>query len=144
MSTKASLAYGDNFHLYEEAFDDNHIYLSLDKVEFEACQNGVMVAIPLHIWECIRKFSNARFDLVDHSHEMILEMVTTEVDKRIARYMENGKRPGEAVFGCLTFGLASEPREEQIEKGLSYYLSERQKQRSIKEKLEKLLAENSG
>ena len=142
MSTKASLAYGDIFHLYEDLFDDEHVYLSLTDMEFEASKDGVTLAIPLHIWECIRQFSNARFDLVDHSHEMVLEMVTKKVDERIKRYNENGKRSGDAVFGCINFGLASKPRDEQIENGLRYYLAERERQRSIKKKLDMLLSDN--
>jgi hypothetical protein len=29
MSTKATIAYGDNFHFYHEVLDDNHVYLEL-------------------------------------------------------------------------------------------------------------------
>lgn len=142
MSTKASLAYGNDFHLYEEVFDDERIHLSLSNVEFEASKDGVSVAIPLHIWECIRQFSNARFNLVKYSHEMVLEMVAKKVDQRIKSYMENGEKPTEAVFGCIIFGLASESRDYQIQQGMSFYLEERERQRSIKAKLDELLPEN--
>lgn len=36
MSTKCSLAYGDTFHLYQECFDEDNVYLELEGIEYEA------------------------------------------------------------------------------------------------------------
>ncbi len=36
MSTKATVAYGPNFHLYKEVLSENFIYLELEGVSFEA------------------------------------------------------------------------------------------------------------
>ena len=64
MSTKSSLAYGDtvvastrneskernlSFHLYQECFDEDNVYLELEGVEFEASPERVMVTIPIAI-----------------------------------------------------------------------------------------------
>ena len=43
MSTKATLAYGKNFHFYHEVMDDDHVYLELDTTQFEAGYGRVMV-----------------------------------------------------------------------------------------------------
>ncbi|MET4709923.1 hypothetical protein [Endozoicomonas lisbonensis] len=106
MSTKCSLAYGDDFHLYEEVFDDYHVYLSLEKAEFEASNNEVMVRIPLAIWEHIRQFTNARFDLIDFDDEALLKLTEKEVDERIEDYKINPS----SLAGLLTFGKADTPK----------------------------------
>ena len=47
MSTKSTITYGDNFHLYTELFDDKHVFLELSAVEFRATPGAITVAIPL-------------------------------------------------------------------------------------------------
>ncbi|NJM74895.1 MAG: hypothetical protein HC852_02890 [Acaryochloridaceae cyanobacterium RU_4_10] len=58
MSTKSSIAYGDNFHLYQEIFDTGAVYLELTDADFEvqssSGQNRIQVRIPAEIWEIIR------------------------------------------------------------------------------------------
>jgi hypothetical protein len=50
MSTKISLSYGKNYHLYQEIFDSSHVYLQIDNVEFEVSNTSAMVQIPVKIW----------------------------------------------------------------------------------------------
>jgi len=50
MSTKSSLSYGENYHLYQEIFDSLHVYLQIDNVEFEVSNNRAMVRVPVKIW----------------------------------------------------------------------------------------------
>lgn len=75
MSTKASLTSGQNFHLYSELFDKGNVYLELKDVQFEATNDGVTVAIPLAIWEVIRKHTNADSTEVDKSNEQLRQEV---------------------------------------------------------------------
>jgi hypothetical protein len=56
MSTKSTIAYGRNFHLYHEALDEDYVYLELEGTKFEASYNRVMVPIPVHVWEVIRRY----------------------------------------------------------------------------------------
>lgn len=56
MSTKITIAYGENYHVYSECFEeDEAIHLRLDgpNVEFEAWPNGITVRIPKNIIESI-------------------------------------------------------------------------------------------
>lgn len=80
MSTKSTIAHGDNFHFYHEAADDDHVYLELEGVEFEAGHERVMVSIPIHIWETIRPLAGARLELVNHADEDLLAMVEADVE----------------------------------------------------------------
>ena len=136
MSTKSTIAYGKNFHFYHEALDDDHVYLQIETTQFEAGYGRVMVPIPIHIWETIRHLGGARLDLVDKADEALQAMVEQEVDKRIAEYQEAlRERPQSAglfrIVGCLLYGGAETPREQQIERGMDYYRKERQRQREV-------------
>ncbi|HEX8998788.1 MAG TPA: hypothetical protein VGB07_02745 [Blastocatellia bacterium] len=135
MSTKSTIAYGDNFHFYHEACDDDHVYLELEGMEFEAGHGRVMVSIPMHIWETIRPLGGARLELVNHTDEDLLAMVEADVDERIARYeellRENADRAGFAsLCGLFVYGGADDPREEQIKSGMEHHRRERERQRT--------------
>ncbi len=136
MSTKATIAYGDNFHLYHEVADDNHVYLELEATEFEASHGRVMISIPISIWETIRPLGGARLELVNHMDEDLLAMVEADVDERIACHekllRENPDRAGLAsLCGLLVYGGADDPREEQIKSGMEHYRHERERQRTV-------------
>ncbi len=145
MSTKATIAYGDNFHFYHEVLDDDHVYLELDTTNFEAGYGRVMVPIPIHIWETIRHMGAARLNLVNHTDEDLLAMVEADVDERIADYQkalrETPDRAGLfRFFGGGTYGGADEPREQQIAQGVECFQRERQRQREVQAAIDKLRA----
>ncbi len=122
MSTKATIAHGDHFHFYHEVPDDDHVYLELNTTHFEAGYGRVILPIPIHIWEVIRHLGGARLDLVGKTDEDLLAMVEGEVDARIAEYQ------------------AEKPREEQIVRGMEYFRGEQQRQREVRDAIEKLRA----
>jgi hypothetical protein len=80
MSTKCTIAHGENFHFYHEVLDDEHVYLELETTQFEAGYRRVMLPIPIHIWETIRHLGGAQLDLADKQDDELLAMVETEVD----------------------------------------------------------------
>ena len=88
MSTKATIAYGPNFHLYHEALDEDYVYLELEGVHFEASYQRVMVPIPVHIWEIIRRYPGIDLSFVDQTDGELRRYVEGEVDERIARYRD--------------------------------------------------------
>jgi hypothetical protein len=48
MSTRSSIAYEQGkYHLYNECFDDDFVYLWQSDVDYSAGKNEVMVAIPI-------------------------------------------------------------------------------------------------
>jgi hypothetical protein len=135
MSTKSTIAHGRDFHFYHEALDEDNVYLELENVEFEASYRRVMVKIPIDIWEVIRHTGAARLDLVDSSDEELRQMVERQVGERVAEY-ERAKGDSRretlvSLCGALVFGGADEPREEQIRRGLNYYVRDRERQRQI-------------
>ena len=146
MSTKCSLAYGDSFHLYEECFDEDNVYLKLEGVEFEATAERVTVTIPIAIWETIREYTILDLSYADKSDEEIQAMVEEAVDRRIEEYNncdDERQRNITAIIGAIPYGLASSSVNEQIEKGLQYFLQQRERQSQIKEQITALKKLNS-
>lgn len=140
MSTKCTIAYGENFHLYREVFDSDHVYFELDTTHFEAGYGRVMIPIPLHIWETIRRLGGAELDLVDLSDEELLARVQKEVEERMAEYQrvarERPERAGlVAILGSLVYGTADEPRDQQIRHGMEYFRRERKRQNELRARI---------
>lgn len=139
MSTKSTIAWGEDFHLYREVFDDDHVYLQLDTTHSEAGCGRVMIPIPIHIWETVRHLGGARLDLVELLDEDLLAKVRKDVDERIAEYQAALERPGRAgllaIIGSIVYGTADKPRDEQIQRGMEYFRHQRQRQRDIQARI---------
>jgi hypothetical protein len=146
MSTKATIAYGKNFHLFREMMEQEHIYLELETTNFEAGYGQVTVPIPVHIWEVIREFPGVQLDLADLSDAELRKRVEREVDERIEEWNQAQKRDPKSLLrwaGGLAFGAADEPRAKQLQKGLRYYRNQWKWQREVKAAIEKLRWENT-
>lgn len=132
MSTKCTIAHGENFHFYHEVLDDEHVYLELETTQFEAGYGRVKLPIPMHIWETIRHLGGAQLDLADKQDDELLAMVESEVDQRITKYRQATDRAGHAsLIGPLSYGGADLPRTEQIHNGMEYLRHKRQRQREV-------------
>jgi hypothetical protein len=141
-----TVAHGPNFHLYREVFDDRHLYLELEGVQYEATYNRVMVPIPVHIWEVIRQYEGVDLSFADKTDEEVRQYVEPEVDERIARYKEEENPKTKdliALLGSIPYGRADAPREEQIARGVSYFNDLRETQRQIKRAIEELERANT-
>ncbi len=137
MSTKSTTTYGENFHLYREALDDDFIYLELDNIEFEASKNSVKVAIPVHIWEHLRQYKAVDLSWADKTDEEIREYVEEKVKERIERFRKNNSLFAN-IAGSLQFGNANLPRQEQIKNGIYNYIEWREEQKKVKQAIEEL------
>jgi hypothetical protein len=141
MSTKSTVAYGPNFHFYQEVLDENFIYLRLEGVQFEASYNEVTVPIPVHIWEVIRQYPGADLSWADKTDEEVAQYVVQRVDERIKQYQQaetDRQRGFISLCGSLVFGGADSSRQEQIDNGMSYYLKTRDHQKQIQQAIEDL------
>jgi hypothetical protein len=148
MSTKCTIAHGENFHFYHEVLDDDHVYLELRTTHFEADYGRVLISLPIHIWETIRHLGGAQLDLVEKEDEDLLAMVKAEVEERITRHDAIARQhPDRAAFakilGSLPYGLADTPRAEQIQKGIEYFRRERQRQREVRDRIAALRTANA-
>ena len=141
MSTKVTVAYGENFHLYKEILDENFIYLEVEGVQFEASYNRVMIPIPVHIWEVIRQYEGTDLSWASRTDDEIAQYVEQEVDKRIQKLKEAENEKSKrliALLGSMPYGMADIPRQQQIEKGIAYFESLREHQQQICQAIEEL------
>jgi hypothetical protein len=155
VSTKASLAFSHekdtDFHLYREMMEDDAVYLTLGYagLEYEAGNGSVTVRIPLEIWEVIRAHKPVELPFAGWSDEQIDAYVETEVDERIAEYRAELEKTGReksitAMLGALCFGMAYDPREEQVEHGRSWYRRVRDEETEIARRMAAIRKENEG
>ncbi len=140
-----SIAHGRNFHLYHEALDEDYVYLELEGTKFEASYNRVMVPIPIHVWEVIRRFPGIDFKYAERTDTEIRLYVEQEVDERLKLYEgADGRSKGlVSLSGSLAFGTADQPRDQQITTGVEYFTKVREHQRQIKQAIEELDQTNS-
>ena len=136
MTVKATLAYGNSFHFYHDALDNNHVYLELEDVPYEVGYRRVLVAIPIDVWEVVRGLGAAKLDLVNASDEDIAGMVARAVDERMAEYERvqfSDREEAERLRfnDSLVFGAADTSRERQVMRGIEYYNTERERQREV-------------
>jgi hypothetical protein len=55
MSTKVTISYDKEYHLYQEIFDVSNVYLQVSGHEFEATNKQVMVQIPIKAFRSMIK-----------------------------------------------------------------------------------------
>jgi hypothetical protein len=96
-----------------------------------------MVAIPIDVWEVIRALGAAKLDLTEATDRDLLRLVEERVDARIAEYEglkdSSSEQATRVRFSeSLEFGLADEPREKQVTRGVEYYKVERERQREVR------------
>jgi hypothetical protein len=88
MSTKSTILYiPGQAHLYEEAFDDEHLYLQLEGVEFTAAPTSVTVGIPRIVWEVLRQAG--ALDLP------FAQLTDKDLDARARQFAERFSHPGD-------------------------------------------------
>lgn len=145
MSTKSTLAYGDNFHLYRECFDDENVYLELNGLHFETTPGSAMVQIPLVVWEVIRGYSPADFSLVDKTDEELRSLAESYVQDRIDSVEQaeaEGRHESQIAFrkmvGMLVHGTYDQPRFEQLRLGVESLTAQRARQRTLRDAIESL------
>jgi len=78
MSTKTTIGYTEEFHLYEDFLQDNNIYLSQD------FPNGsqITIEIPKYIWEYLRRFTAISFNLINKTEKELYVAAETSVKNK--------------------------------------------------------------
>jgi len=114
--------------------------------EIEASYNRVMVPIPVHIWEVIRRYPGIDLSYANKTDDELRDYVEHEVDERIREYEKASERAKgiASLSGSLVFGAADEPREQQIAAGIEYFTKAREHQRQVKDAIAKLPPEAQG
>jgi hypothetical protein len=113
----------------------------LEGVQFKASERGVEVAIPLPVWEAIRRHTPVDLSFADKRDEDIRHLVESETEERTRVFAEadEGKRKVLRLFGASIYGQPDEPREIQIANGVSYYTLLRVRQSKLKQDIDDML-----
>ena len=134
MSTKGSLIFGENFHLYKEVFEEEAIYLELENANFEAYPDRVVVGIPIQVWAVIRQYQAIDFTDADQTDKEIYAMVEGVVDNRIEKYQateEGSARRLSGLTGAMLYGSPEDSREDQIRRGFEHFRHLRDLQKKV-------------
>jgi len=89
MSTKATLAGGQKFHLFADAWDEDAVWLTIESDRFEVSERGATIRIPIAIWEYIRAVPGVRFDLALKSARELKQLAHAAARENCARYREH-------------------------------------------------------
>ena len=137
MSTKATLFFHwEDFHLYRELYDDDYVYLNLkDKNLVTIDESGVTLRIPVEIMETIKHVSTPSLNLAYKSDEEIKAIVEEVVNDRVENYKKDPENVFTLMIGSATFGVPSDPIENQISAGMSNYIRFRDLQTRQAEKI---------
>jgi hypothetical protein len=75
MSTKASISYSKDHHLYQEIFDVSNVYVQISGHEFEVNNKSAMIQIPIKAWRAMIKDWESKGwpELEDNSEKSIAE-----------------------------------------------------------------------
>ena len=140
MSTKATIAHGPNFHFYHDLLDEDHVYLEVEGTQFEASYGRVMVPIPVHIWEVIRRHPGVDLQLANKTDGELRQHVETTLEDRLKRHREADEKAKSlmALPGSLIFGSIDQPYEIQLAAGLEHYTHLREHQRQIQRAIAEL------
>jgi len=138
MSTKISLAHGKNFHLFHDGMDENNEYIYLQITSCNECHNTKTIAVPVDVWETIRQIPGIKFDLINKTHDDIVNMVTAQVNERMNEYNAATRSDEKNLInfcGSALFGNCSLSIHQQIKNGLDYYQEQREFQCKVKDKM---------
>lgn len=146
MSTKSSIAFGEDFHLYQDLLDEEHVCLRLEHVDFESTQDGVTVKIPLHVWEFLRSFPGADLSDAHKTDEDIDHEAAVRVDERLAKCDAAGNDSALSVLqlgGSLVMGSIDLPRDLQVANYVQYHRRLRERQRAVLDRIDTLKRSSS-
>ena len=128
MSTKCTMYYDKNIHIYQECFDERTIHLekNVDRIDLtiEISLKEIMGVLRCMDYEKLKKQASI-------TDEKITDYVNKAVEKRIKK-----DNPFAEMHGSLIYGLVDEPKEKQIEKGLKYFFDKRNYLKKIVDELE--------
>lgn len=132
MSTKCSLAWGEKFHTYTDCLDDHpFVYVQLDGAEFQVSPGSATIQIPLPIWEYIRTYSPARYNLVHLSDSKLKLLARKRAAER--KKMLQKTNPNSPVGALLAFRQPV-----GVRKILRHLKAERKAQQNLRAEVEQL------
>lgn len=126
MSSKISLCYSDEMHLFRECFLDDSIFLKLNKKDLK-------IELEFKLLDFLKMAKS--FDFEEFKKQALL------TDRQIKDYCEKTiegrlkEKDSFAQLGFMIYGDIKLPKEDQVQKGFEYYSKKRDE---LKEWLDEL------
>lgn len=130
MSTKITLYYNDRIHLYQECFDEENVYLS---VEIQKHKTTLQISLQ---------------ELIGFSKTVDLNSLQKQAeitDDQIKKYVENAVRlrgvttcPFTQLHAMSIFGDESQSVEKQIDLGIAHYIKKRDELKKLFDSLKSI------
>lgn len=132
MSTKISLCYDENTHIYQECADEDHVFIKVnDRSE---------VKVALGIDHVIALGRCASYEKLAAMAAITDEKIEGHARATVAARL---KASGfEAMFGMLIYGSNEDPPEQQVERAVSYYKKRRDELLAILKAVEQRRVQN--
>lgn len=132
MSTKCSLAWGDKFHVYTDCVEKHaFVHVEIAGAEFDASPGQVTVRIPVPLWEHIRAYSPARYDLANLTDSKLRQLARKRDD-------ENKKLLREAPRNSIYRALLSFRPPATVREILRQLKADRKAQQKLRSEVEQL------
>ena len=127
MSTKVSLFYNQEVHVYQECFDEDNVFVKFHSGDFKLTKK-------LTLEEFVGIGSSINYESLLRQAEVTDEQIRSYVESRVAaRSLTHC--PFSQFHETVIFGEASEPTEDQIARGVALYTKKRDRLRSLVEKV---------
>ena len=128
MSTRQTLWFSDEYHLFIDGFDNENVYLEIKDSNFQE----LVLKIPLVAWKQMRKHTiqpDERY--LELTDEELRTEAKRALDEHIADLAKEPDSPWKGFFGSFVFGPPDTDREDMIENFLRHYGRGRVKDQGI-------------
>jgi hypothetical protein len=120
VSTKSSLYFDENFHLYAEALDLEYIYLALRSAQGPV--DDLVIKIPLPVWKQMRQHTlQPEETYLDLTDDELLAEAERKVDEHREWLAAHSNSAFARAAGILTYGPPELSREEMVERFIDSY-----------------------
>jgi len=129
MGTEYTLVRHNGLILIEDMNDDSCVYFVVN-----GPHGTHEIEIPIAVWEAMRRYCP---DYGQKAKDMTDEQIEAEVRRRVSERLQacgNDRDGLSALCGCggnYSIGVASQPEEEQVKRGIESYKESREKARKI-------------
>lgn len=122
MSTKCSLFYSDELHLFKECLDDDSVYLKINK-------NNLKMELCLSLDKFLKIINTIDMESLEKQASITDEEIKEYCKNRVQRRKDSDGIA--ALSGLLVFGDAKSPEDQQISNGMKHYISIRDRLKNL-------------
>ena len=125
MSTKITLHYDQDIHFYTECFDEQHIYMQLNRD-----LDLVSVNVRLTTEQAIGLSNQINIGELRRQADLTDEQILKHTQETVAARVKTPDFFGQ-LTGLLVYGMVDDPVEDQIASGVSHYTKIRDKLKQL-------------